>query len=357
LADPSLAAQWLIDQRVVSTPHAASDPTSILFVSARNGVADIYRTNEAGTEQVRLTQNGRNNESPTWSPDGQKIAFLSHEVGATDNTAISHLYVMDPDGSGVINLASELDQSVIMLTWSPDSQRIAFVAVSTPEGGAFLGMNIYVVNRDGSELTQVTEMSSGTVGCWSPTWSPDNSQLVYVCRAAMQVGIGIANADGTGHWGMERGQVNRVFWLPSGESIGFTRGACTVGVLSAEYLLTKGVSGSAPSSCLDQDCEALGVASTSPYVVGWSPMDVTLFAVQTTESLQIVDLANYAVTEAHFRSTRLNGPPSWAPEADRIAFAALGGNDSEIYILNLATNEVVQLTDNEVDDFMPAWQP
>lgn len=358
MTDPSAAALFLRDQLTASTPRSASGPTSILFVSTRDGVADIYRMNEDGTEQVRLTQNGRNNESPTWSPDGQKIAFLSHEVGTTSQTAISHIYVMDSDGAGSIDITPLLGQSVESLTWSPDGQYIALVANPAPERGAFAGTNVLVVNRDGSGLVQITHMDPGSVGCWSPTWSPDGSKLVFICRGLMNVGIVITDADGSDSWHVEYGQVDRVFWLPSGELVGFTDGVCwSVGVLGAEFLLTHGTSGAGPWPCLDLDFEALVLDLDNPYGVAWSPLVDTLFAVQTKERLQIIDLARYAVNAVQFDSNRLNSPPTWAPNADRIAFAAQDGNDSEIYVLDLVDNEVVQLTDNEVDDFMPAWQP
>ena len=359
-AEPSGAALSLREVPAKPTPRAPSLPARILFVSMRNGIADVYRMNEDGTEQVRLTQNGRNNLSPSWSPDGQHIAFLSSEVGAEPETSITHLFVMEPDGTGAVEVAPSLDQSIWSLSWSPEAERIAFVANPVPAEDAFAGTNVFVVNRDSSGLVQITQMEPGTVGCGSPTWSPDGTKLAFICRALMNAGIVIADADGSDSWGFDYyGQVFQVFWLPSGEHVGFTDGVCwSVGVFSAEFLLTHGASGSGPWPCLNQDFEALGVGLTSRvYSVTWSPLVDTQFAVQTTESLQIVDLARYAVTVGQFGSKPLSGPPSWSPDGVRLAFAADGGDDSEIFVLNLANNEVVQLTDNDVDDYMPAWQP
>ena len=54
-ADPSDAARSLLDHMPASTTPVASGPTSILFVSWRDGVAEIYRMKEDGSGQVRLT--------------------------------------------------------------------------------------------------------------------------------------------------------------------------------------------------------------------------------------------------------------------------------------------------------------
>ena len=355
---PSVAAESLREQPVPPTPPTASGPKVILFVSTRDGTADIYRMNEDGTDQVRMTENGRDNESPTWSADGQQIAFLSHEPGDTSDTAISHLFVMASDGTGSTDLTPELGQSIEELAWSPDGQQIAFVANPTPGGDAFSGTNIYVMKRDGSDLVQITHMDPGSVGCWSPTWSPDGSKLVFICRALMNVGIAIANAGGSDAWSFDQGQVNRIMWLPSGARIGYAGGMCgDVGVINAEFMLTHGDRGAGPWPCLDQDFDALGVGPTHPYGVAWSPLHDTVLAVQTLDNMQIVDLAGYTVLVAQIGSTRLNGPPSWSPDGGRVVFAAEDAGDYEIYVLNREGNELAQLTDNEADDFMPAWQP
>jgi hypothetical protein len=284
-------------------------PTSILFVSTRASVADIYRMNEDGTEQVRLTSNGRNNLSPSWSPDGQQIAFLSSEVGTGEEMTNAHLYVMDSDGTGAVDITPFLDQSVELLTWSPDGQRIAFVANPAPGEGAFTGTNVFVVNGDGSGLTQITHIEPYYSGCRWPTWSPDGSQLAYVCHFLMVVQIGIARADGTDQWEDEYfGQVDRLFWLPSGERIGFIGGFCSMGVMGAELLLTRGASGSGPFPCLDMDFGALDIDLTYPYGFNWSPLVDTQITIQTSESLQIVDLASNVITVARFGSQRPTDP-------------------------------------------------
>ena len=64
-------------------------------------MADLYRMDEDGKGDVRLTQNGRNNKWPSWSPDGQQIAFISSEVGADPDTSATQLLVMGADGTGL----------------------------------------------------------------------------------------------------------------------------------------------------------------------------------------------------------------------------------------------------------------
>jgi TolB protein len=64
----------------------------IAFVSRSAGIFDIYTTNTEGLDWKRLTINQRKNEDPCFSPDGQHIAFSSNRTGKYQ------IYIMDIDG-------------------------------------------------------------------------------------------------------------------------------------------------------------------------------------------------------------------------------------------------------------------
>ena len=70
--------------------------TNIVFVSERNGNAEVYMMNADGSDQVRLTADLYDDSDPMWSPDGMRVAFLSLVSGKTI------LKIMDRDGSNVM---------------------------------------------------------------------------------------------------------------------------------------------------------------------------------------------------------------------------------------------------------------
>ena len=111
----------------------------------------------------RLTDDSEWDFSPSFSPDGRHIAFVSH---ADDN----EIYVMGSDGSNPRRLTDDPsdDRSP---SWSPDGHHIAFV--SERDGNR----EIYVMDWDGSNPTRLTDDPSDD---WRPSWSPDGRRIAFV---------------------------------------------------------------------------------------------------------------------------------------------------------------------------------
>ena len=107
----------------------------IAFSSDRDGNFEIYVMDTDGKNQRRLTNSLRDDRSPSWSPDGQRIAFTSSGknrsgVGGHPPIVVGelpHIYVMDADGKNQQRLTNnpfaEWEPS-----WAPDGQRIVFTS-------------------------------------------------------------------------------------------------------------------------------------------------------------------------------------------------------------------------------------
>ena len=151
---------------------------------ASPGQWDIFSMNSDGSV-VRLTSNNFFDGYPSWSPDGQKIAFSSDRDGNVE------LYVMNQDGSNVVRLTNTANAGEAFPSWSPDGTKILFV--SNLDGDS----EIFVMNADGSNITQLT---SNTIGDAQPRFSPDGSKIVFSSNRDFpdRWEIYEMNADGTG---------------------------------------------------------------------------------------------------------------------------------------------------------------
>ncbi|HKW12573.1 MAG TPA: hypothetical protein VJO33_19450, partial [Gemmatimonadaceae bacterium] len=139
-----------------------------------------------GSRQERLTTDQVSYSTPAVSPDGQTIAVASRAGGFWS------IYLLDRFGQSRTKLVPgrlSLDGSPV---WSPDGTKIAFRgALSGPYGDYG---RIFVVNRDGTGLQQVTPETADFTTDDVAAWSPDGAQLVYSHSGV----IWAVNADGSG---------------------------------------------------------------------------------------------------------------------------------------------------------------
>ena len=145
-----------------------------------------------------LTGYSASYRSPSWSPDGQHIAFVSLR-GASD------IYVMGSDGSNPRRLTDRhlTDPSADYKSpsWSPDGQYIAF------ESEWYDRVGIYVMGSDGSNPRRLTDDSANYR---SPSWSPDGRYIAFVSNRDGDWGIYVM--DIASHTGGEPTSVDATSW-------------------------------------------------------------------------------------------------------------------------------------------------
>jgi len=157
----------------------------IVFTSTRTGVEEIFVMNADGTGVVQLTDMGTGpNVFPAWSPDDTKIAFIHSPDGQHGN-----LYVVNSDGTGLTQLTSS-DQWDQTPSWSPDGSLIAFSRSTHGSGG-----DVYLIDPEGDgEAVQLTNHPAGE---WSPAWSPDGSKILFTTDRDGNDEVYVMNADGS----------------------------------------------------------------------------------------------------------------------------------------------------------------
>lgn len=149
-----------------------------------------------GSEQTKLTNNDAHDRNPSWSPDGNKIAFESARDGNRE------IYVMNADGSGQMRLTNtSITTGNEEPDWSPDGTKIIFTTTrDDPPAGNFLppGNSIYTMNVDGSGQAS---LFAGNLSfeSHSPHFSPDGTKVVF-SGGGFEEGVVVytINADGTG---------------------------------------------------------------------------------------------------------------------------------------------------------------
>ena len=144
------------------SPRFSRDGRSVIYSLATGGNTDLYRTDLATGQHIRLTSAPSIETAPSLSPDGSQIVFES------DRSGTQQLYIMSANG-GEPRRISFGEGRYGTPVWSPRGDMVAF---TKQNGGRF---HIGVMRTDGSEERLLTSsfLDEG------PTWSPNGRVIMF----------------------------------------------------------------------------------------------------------------------------------------------------------------------------------
>jgi TolB protein len=153
-----LVALVLLAPLAAAAPARATvpgEPGRIVFASD----FDLVTVAAGGGPTRPLVTSGQDEANPSWSPDGERVAFQRSVRGVVT------IWVARADGSRPRRLGDGADPA-----FSPDGARLAFVAQT--------GRNydLWVMDADGGGRVRLT---TGPTAEFSPTWSPDGRRLAF----------------------------------------------------------------------------------------------------------------------------------------------------------------------------------
>jgi Tol biopolymer transport system component/imidazolonepropionase-like amidohydrolase len=309
----------------------------------------IWTLPASGGSATPLTDPFGDARAPTWSPDGERIAFQAYWAGDYD------IWVVGVDGSDLEQVTwGPFDDREPH--WSPDGTRVVF---SSDRAGTYDIWEVDVATR------AVTQITVGPENEYNPAYGPDGNRIAYVTdgdEAGVWTKVGAEAAERIVD--LDGGEGFAPSWAPDGSQIAYNR-------------LTYGTSELYVAESVRADDLGLLLSSASedvfPFRASWREDGALLYtadgkirlraaagAPPTDIELTATVTLDRPTYRKALRSFEPDGPhpvrgivsPALSPDGSRVAFAALG----DLWLMEIGS-EPMRLTDDPWVELDPTWSP
>ena len=305
---------------------------------------EIWLADVATGATRQLTNAKKSSQSPAWSPDGSKLAFIS------DRTDKRQIYVISPQG-GEGEALTTLEDGVTAFAWSPDGKTIAYTATEAKPAAIKDRDKKYgefqVVEQDhrmthlfaldvATRATRTLTSGAFTVGSFS--WSPDGKSLAFDHRVNPELKNGgsadisiVTVADASVRKLVTQdGPDSHPVWSPDGSRIAFeTAMANPAFFYTNSVIATIAATGGTPavlSAAFDED----------PQIVAWKPNGLYFAASSKTYAyLYKLDPDSKAISKQPAPDDTVNSSFSLSKDGQAIACLRAGARTmSELFVVS-----------------------
>jgi Tol biopolymer transport system component len=310
----------LSDKATDWSPTWSPDGRFIYFVSDRGGSMNLWRvpvdegSGRARGEPEPVTTPAPFVAHPSLSADGRRLAFSS--VLMRQNLQMASF---DPE---TLTVAEPRWLTTGSRQWSspdpsPDGTQVVFYSRDLPEG------DIYVIRADGTGLRQVTGDAAVDR---MPRWAPDGKRIAYFSNRDGQLDVWTVGADGSENHRVGRGGI--VCWSPDGSR------------LAGNSVLRPGLSAGGWLLDIERPGELRDLPEPDPPLRpfvsnSWSPDGRRLAGMigYTDEGVVSLDLDS----GAYERLTSFGQWPVWLPDSRHLLFVSGG---TGFFVVDTVTREV-----------------
>jgi TolB protein len=305
----------------------------VVFVSERDGQAEVYVVGADGSGERRLTEAASADYPAAGVPDGSGVLVVS--VSGEEDDTRERMVVVGWDGSArEVGPASARVRSP---SWSPDGAWLVFEY----DGASF--RDLYRIGADGTGLVRLTDDPAGN---FEPAVSPDGAWIAFVSSRDGDAEVYLMRPDGSGQRRLTA--FHRDDWAPA-----WSPDSRRIAFLSAREGSDRVFHVRADGTDLRplRPAADTAVAEASP---AWSPDGTRIaFTLQPrggASRIVVVDVESGAETPLSAAGETAAGP-AWSPDGRHLVYTS----DTGIRLVRADGTARATLVASEGDDWLPRW--
>ena len=326
----------------VSGPVATPTPSETVAPAGPiSTVTDAPVVESSPTAPLEPTPTAEVEVVPAVAPQGGghgQIAFVSERAGRPQ------VFLMNVDGTDATQLTS-LTDGACQPAWSPDGEKLLFITPCLGKAEAYERSALYIMNADGSDQGIFLSMVGGL---FDPDWSASGVIFTFLENNKLRLWQVADDGSGARQISQPNSADRQASWSPGGDRLVFMN-TSRAGSPTVYWMFQDGTFDGSNPDQVTRDRPA-----TSP---DWSPLG-DLVAYVTDVNIYLVGWDAVGFDAVQLTTAAPNADPDWSPDGKWITFESWrDAANHDIYIMTTNAASVTRLTDDPALDYQPAWRP